>query len=393
MKKWGLTTRQQIAFNLLWLFALFAGACFYLWLTLRPPEIPICFPDSPDLRPYLSDLQEKSENDFLKSPPISIANVQNLSEFYSFDTPDDAVKSLTISEDSKFIVAAYVSGYESPKIFDLESGEITLISEIKSVNSIAISLDNKIIAFYDYDANIILWDMVSKTQIASWDVGNTSDTNTLLFTSNRDLIYLSGISVYLCDLSSKKNKKLFDKFGSGRLADILLDVSGTNIIFSTTGDNDSNGRAEVGIWNFDAPENLQIFDLNKPNAQIDDISVSLDGRRIASLSRDDTVNFIETQSGNLLPIISINNGSSNDYDIALNVDGGLMLVGNRPGFGYKTKGAKGYLSIWDVDKRTLITTLEAHTQELTTLTFNAAGNLLVTGSVDGTVKVWGVPPQ
>ncbi|MEO8612553.1 MAG: hypothetical protein ABI690_31950 [Chloroflexota bacterium] len=362
----------------------------FLW-NRAYPDIPTCFDNSPDLQSYRSTPSAKTTTDFMKTPQISVANIENLVELHSFETPDNHVSTLAISSDNTFVVTSYTN--QSPKIFDLESGGTTPVSDVKSVESIAISPDNKLLAFYNYEGNIALWDIPRRTLIASWDVGHTSNTNTVQFSSKGDLIFSSGKSVYLCNFASKKNQKLFDNISQARLADIIFNSRQNNLVYSTTGDNDSGGRAEIGIWNFDSPDNRQSFDLNKSNTLINAIAVSLDGRRIASVSTDDSVNFIDTQTGMILPTIAIKNSSSptnNDYDIALNMDGSLMVIGNRPDVGYRTKGEKGHLAFWDVNKRSLIQTIDAHAQEITSLIFDTTGNLIISGSLDGTVKVWGI---
>ncbi len=49
--------------------------------------------------------------------------------------------------------------------------------------------------------------------------------------------------------------------------------------------------------------------------------------------------------------------------------------------------------IWDLESRSLLTTLRGHSGRVFTLQFTSDGQRLVTGSWDGSVKVWAVPPR
>lgn len=48
--------------------------------------------------------------------------------------------------------------------------------------------------------------------------------------------------------------------------------------------------------------------------------------------------------------------------------------------------------IWDVDTGDLLRSLEGHTHAVTQLLFSPDGQLLVSGSFDGDVRLWGIRP-
>jgi WD40 repeat protein len=51
----------------------------------------------------------------------------------------------------------------------------------------------------------------------------------------------------------------------------------------------------------------------------------------------------------------------------------------------------GVAQVWQVDGGVLLLTLTGHTSLVNTVVFSADGSLLVTGSTDGTIRLWGVP--
>jgi hypothetical protein len=62
-----------------------------------------------------------------------------------------------------------------------------------------------------------------------------------------------------------------------------------------------------------------------------------------------------------------------------------------PGGGLLASGADdGTVKLWEVQSRTLLTTLEGHTDRVSSVAFSPDGGLLATGSNDGTVKLWDV---
>lgn len=360
---------------------IFAATMFFFW-NRTYPTIATCFDGYPDLQiTTASTIQANSNAAVVKVSPILATNVQQLVELHTFGTVDRPVTALAISSDNAVVASGYTNGVVN--VFYLATGESKTLSQNGIIGSLAISPNNKVLAFYNYDGKITLWDIATHIEIANWDVGHSSDTNKLLFTTEGELIYSSVKSVYQCNLQSRENRKLFDNVAIAPLSDIILDVATEKLVYSTLGDNDSTGKPEVGIWDFDNPDNLQTFNLH--NTQITDISVSLDGGRIASVSLDGIIKLVDVQLGADLSSFNMNNDAVSSYSIAANTDGSLLIIGDH------TKGGENALSIWDVAKGSWIDNPNFYAEVIFTLMFNAAGNLIISGSADGTVQIWGIP--
>ncbi len=51
-----------------------------------------------------------------------------------------------------------------------------------------------------------------------------------------------------------------------------------------------------------------------------------------------------------------------------------------------------YIHLWNVQTGELITTLEGHNADVNSVVFSPDGEAIVSGSRDGTVRLWGMPP-
>ncbi|HLA43658.1 MAG TPA: hypothetical protein VJZ27_09500, partial [Aggregatilineales bacterium] len=81
------------------------------------------------------------------------------------------------------------------------------------------------------------------------------------------------------------------------------------------------------------------------------------------------------------------------YDIAFSPDNSVVVSthGETHGHGERWESPSNPIRIWDTETSELLTTLEGHTDRTTSTIFSEDGKLLITGSWDGTVRIWGVP--
>lgn len=353
-----------------------ASALFYF--SNRYPTT--CFDDSPpfEINTTTSSAAPNQRIDSDSANAISVANVQNLVELRAFTMQKYPIVALAISSDSTFVVSASLS--RRVKVYYLDTGESFSFPETEhGAATLAISPDNKILATYDYPGVITLWDIASRTELVSWDVANPSYGKGLVFTPQGEIVYATVGAVFLCNLATKENKRLFIQRGLAALTKVDLDRDGNNLVFSNNGDNDSNGTPEVGIWNMNNQSKVASFEYT---SQITGISLSLDGQRLAVAGIGGGIEVINTQSNQTHSSFSSRTGPG--YHIALNFDGSLIAVGD------ERDRADSHLAIWVVDQNSLVTQLNSE-EQITSLIFNPTGSLLITVGKKGTVTVWGLP--
>ena len=109
------------------------------------------------------------------------------------------------------------------------------------------------------------------------------------------------------------------------------------------------------------------------------LAFSSDGRRLVAGGEKYTVKIWDVQTGEELQILS---GHSGDvWAAAFSPDPGGRWVASA--------GEDSTVKIWDSHTGTLVRSFRGHTRLVTTVAFSPEdGQFLISGSRDGTVKVW-----
>jgi WD40 repeat protein len=105
-----------------------------------------------------------------------------------------------------------------------------------------------------------------------------------------------------------------------------------------------------------------------------------DSKRLALISYDTiTLWNLDTQTQQ-----AVIQGVRQVQGLAFNADGSLLAatidVEARPGIG-----------LWDTETGVQLFALKGHKSRITALAFNRDGTLLASASLDGTVRLWGIP--
>ncbi|MBN1221085.1 MAG: hypothetical protein JXM69_19340 [Anaerolineae bacterium] len=118
-----------------------------------------------------------------------------------------------------------------------------------------------------------------------------------------------------------------------------------------------------------------------------------DGQTLAIGTQTGTVQLWDTDTGTLLD--TLNNGVRNNYYVSSLVyspNGQILAMGM-----YDLKLRFGALiptvELWDVEQGVLLGTIEDYQGNIIHLEFSPDGGLLATASLDGTMRLWGIPSE
>ncbi|MFC1761790.1 protein kinase [Planctomycetota bacterium] len=143
-----------------------------------------------------------------------------------------------------------------------------------------------------------------------------------------------------------------------------------SVCFSPDGRRIISGGKDIKVW--DAMTGVEFMTFGSDKDESSRISVSPDGKMIASASGDNSVKVWDTESGKELMALRGHNV------LSFSPDGERLALGS----------GDGTIKLWDIVKGEQVMTLRGHSGAIVSAAFSADGTRLVSAARDGTFRVW-----
>jgi WD40 repeat protein len=282
------------------------------------------------------------------------------------DRPPAVVTGVAITPDGRTMAVA--TDAHRVLIWDVASGicRACLEGHADWVHSVGLSGDGRTLVSGSGDRSICLWDIEQRLQILRLDACDGAVSHAC-FHPNNQQVAVVGFSNQLQIINTSSGH------ASHRLACPCSDVR--TVTFSPDGTRlavaGRNGR--IRLWNVDS--GVQERDLETGGRRIRALAFSPDSRLLAAGGDGPIIHLIDVASDNVAATLDSRPGK---VHALLFIDHRQLAVG----------GTDNRIAIWDVDSRQVARQLVGHTGTVASLACDAAGQVLVSGGFDTTIRVW-----
>lgn len=302
--------------------------------------------------------------------------------------PKPGVNGIAFSKDGKTLVVAGTDG--NIRLIDAASGTVqrTLSGHTNAIYIAVFSPDEKLLASSSRDLTARVWDVASGRELHKF-TGFRCAVKTVAFSPDGRTVAASGNDgmIKLWDLKNEKELQSFVHIDSKD-----IDMSVYSIAFDRTGKKiyGANGDGTISEWDIAKRKETRVWKAHDGNAfriQFnDDYSLLASSGFDAKVKLWDTSNWREVQNMSMARADAASNTPSTG--LTFSHDGKLIAAGDS-GFDQKlTKYVYVQAVVWKVQTGEKLWTVEGHRFDINGLTFTRDDKLLLTGSVDRTIKFW-----
>lgn len=284
-----------------------------------------------------------------------IAPVSSFSKFNA-----NSIEVVAFDSDGKTIIGGDSEGYIY--FWDIHHGSLIKIMRAHDgkVTCLSISGDQQKMATAGADKKLIIWDLAIRNPVKSLNVA--ASLNTVLFgEDNHTLYYLQDQALYknTCDLDSPvaiyQNRNSFHTAALDPESHVVGLTSGKYIFPYNLINNTVDTKIKC------CAQSVQAMDIFN--------------RLIACKCEEGSLNIFSLETGEQTGHIK---GSSSYGQVILSHDGQFVVASN-PG---------NMAGLWEVSSGKKLADLIGHSGEVTTFDFSRDDAYILTGSDDGTVKLW-----
>jgi WD40 repeat protein len=286
-----------------------------------------------------------------------------------------SVRSVAFSPDGTVIVSGSGNSYDTigdntVRLWDIQGNPIgEPIKHDENINSVAYSLDGKIIASGSNDGTIRLWDIKGEP-IGEPLWGHGSLVTSVAFSPDGEMIVSGGFDdrVRLWDIRSDSVGQPFLGHKRGIYS----------VAFSPNGKIIASGGLDTTIQLWDMNGRFVGNPLEGHESAILAIAFSYDSQLLASGSADSTIRVWDI------------NGNS-EYQPFRGHVGGVTAVAFSPdGEMIVSGGSDKTVRLWNIRGAAIDKVLYSHNESIRSVTFDKDGRVIISGSEDNTVLIWSI---
>ncbi|RKT74360.1 WD40 repeat protein [Saccharothrix variisporea] len=295
---------------------------------------------------------------------------------------DEEVGAIAVVPGGGFVVTAD----REVKMWSLDTGELraTLGRHDNSVTSVAVTADGRLAVSTDGGGAVGFWDLVGGRTAPGPDI---PPARAVAVVDNR-LVAVDDEQIRVHDLDTGE---VLARSDDPAITGGVVAVVPTASPAASRGPGGSPAVASLPILVTceDHPVELRNLDTGARTSSLPGhtryvrgLAVSADGRRLVSVSWDRTLRLWELPEGR--PAMTLHLPDMSGQDVALSADGLLALVPDIYGGAY----------VWDLERGAVRSRLHVDadlTDRVNAVALSPEGDVAVTGSQDGTVRVWDVP--
>ena len=225
------------------------------------------------------------------------------------------------------------------------------------------------VGIYYFQKTHSLWEEAQKIALENTLPGHASGVTSVVLTPDGQILASSSLdkTIKIRNLHTKEVLHSLAGHTSGVLS-LAITSDGKTLV---SGSNDKT----IKVWNLGTGQLLRT--LNGHSDYVNCLAISPDGRTLVSGSNDKTIKVWNLGTGQLLRNLETQ-GSTNEVGaVAISQDGQTLLSSD-----------SSDIKLWNLSTGKFLRTLEGHNFPVRTIVMSSKGEIVASGSLDGSAKLW-----